>query len=108
MTTKLETEARTIRVRVIRCNFITRDGISYSGRFEQAQNPEGKIVNTWKGDELWASPKEVAAWTIETTPRRPLVTIIGNRSLKDAEEAVKKEKDDEIITTPREPSVPIM
>ena len=99
----MQKDVRTIRVRVIQCNYITRDGISYSGHFELMAGPEGKVINNWIGDELWASPTEVESWTTGTDPRRPLVTIIGNRSIKEVEEDIG---DKEKITLQKPHAIP--
>jgi hypothetical protein len=56
---------------------------SVSGHFDVVLAPDGKKHRRWVGDEFWATPKQVASWN-HPNSTRPIVSILGNRSLEAA------------------------
>lgn len=59
-----------------------------SGHREVQRTPDGKAIRVWVGDKFWATPAQVRGWTMtrEGTPiDRPLVSVIGNRTIEEAQ-----------------------
>ncbi len=77
--------AKTIRVKLNQGCYVVVDGVEYGGYYEAIPNTKPQEANAkWVGDELWASPADVEGWTTGSDPARPVVTVIGNRSIEEA------------------------
>jgi hypothetical protein len=73
--------SHTVRVRMTENSFVEYGGQTYSGHFETRRSAlGGKPCRLWIGDEFWATPEAVAAWTA-TKP--PLVTVVGHKAAED-------------------------
>jgi hypothetical protein len=77
-------EAATVRVRVNENCYLEYGGTPYAGHMEQRPGfngrPSGQV---WIGDEFWATPQQVQAWTTTKDGKplaRPLVTVVGTLS----------------------------
>ena len=90
MTTEQITDMPTVKVRINEFNFVLWQEVSRSGVYEDVPTPKGGTRKVWRGDELWCSPAQAEEWTSGTDPARPLVTIVGNRSIAEAKAAEAK------------------
>ena len=79
-----------------------------SGHREVQRTPDGKAIRLWVGDRFWCTPAQVRSWSLtrEGAPLdRPLVTVVGNRTVEEAKAAEGPAPEAPVVKTPEAPVV---